>query len=103
LAARTAVVASAPCAAVLPPRRGDRALLLCVPLACFLPLLVLAFVRPELTLSSCSAAGISTPAAKEGSCRGDGNGWEKGTDYSVVNAGHALHMPGYTVALVHTV
>lgn len=53
-------------------------------------------------LPTCSHAQISTPVAREGTC-GRGQGlFGGGTVFNVVDAGHALHMPGYDVQLLAT-
>lgn len=50
---------------------------------------------------SCSTAGISTAAGREGVCTRYSGFFAK-TTYNVVDAGHVLHMPGYDAQLLAT-
>jgi len=49
---------------------------------------------------SCAAAGISTLAAREGTCTRDVGAFGGTTVYTVVNSGHLLRMPGYDARLL---
>ena len=51
---------------------------------------------------SCSTAGISTPAGREGTCARYQGLFGGKTIYTVVNAGHVLRMPGYDAQLLAT-
>jgi uncharacterized RDD family membrane protein YckC len=100
LAARTAVTrASAPYPR--PDRRGwERVALWGYPAVWLAPAVLLFALVPDARLLSCRDVGISPASGDEGTClvqtrSGDGV-------FSVANTGHTLHMPGYTVKLVHT-
>jgi hypothetical protein len=102
LAGRTAVArASAP--GPRPARRNlrERFALWAYPCVWLAPaVLVFAFL-PDSRLLPCGEVGITSASGKEGSCLGVGpEGKIQGFD--VVNSGHTLNMPGYSVSLVRT-
>jgi hypothetical protein len=51
---------------------------------------------------SCDSAEIATPVAREGTCARGQSVFGGGTTYTVVDARHVLHMPGYDTELLAT-
>jgi hypothetical protein len=51
---------------------------------------------------SCDSAQIATPVAREGTCARGQSVFGGGTTYTVVDARHVLHMPGYDTELLAT-
>ncbi len=101
LAARTAVTrASTP--GPSPQQRGrERFALYAYPVLWLAPAVLLFALVPEVRVMPCKEAGISASSGSEGSCLvSDGAG--HAAVYHVVNSGHALEMPGYSIRLVKT-
>ena len=100
LAARTAVVrASTP--GPRPARRGrERFALYAYPCVWLAPFALLYALMPDARVLPCKEAGITSGSGTEGSCLVSKNG--EMAVFDVVNAGHTLRMPGYSVRLVDT-
>lgn len=79
---------------------GVRAWLVAAPLLA-LGALTLAATSPGVG-STCADRGISTSAAREGTCVRAANLFGGGVTYNVIDAGHVLRMPGVDVALIAT-
>lgn len=54
-------------------------------------------------MDTCASKGISTVAAKEGTCVRDDSSFGRHTTFNVVDSGHALQMPGFDARLLASV
>jgi hypothetical protein len=98
---RNAVTGFGPVAESLGPLpMGVRAWLVAAPLFA-LGALTLAATSPGVG-STCADRGISTSAAREGTCVRAANLFGGGVTYNVIDAGHVLRMPGVNVELLAT-
>jgi hypothetical protein len=102
LAARTAVV-RASTAGPRPARTSllERIALYAYPCIWIAPAVLLFVLVPDTRLLSCRDAGISSASGTEGSCVAQGA--DGGAQvFDVVNSGHTLTMPGYSVRLLRS-
>lgn len=101
LAAGTVVVESEPRKAKLPEDRHDRLVLLAYPIVWLAPIVALALLVPSAAANSCFRAGITSGAAKEGTCvAANPNGGKELVTYA--NVGHTLSWSGYDIRLAAT-
>jgi uncharacterized RDD family membrane protein YckC len=101
LAARTAVTrASTP--GPRPLQRGrERFALYAYPVVWLAPAVLLFALVPDVRVLPCKEAGIAAASGTEGSCLISDRAGNQAI-YHVVNSGHALEMPGYSIKLVKT-
>jgi uncharacterized RDD family membrane protein YckC len=101
LAARTAVVRSdAPGPRPARPTLRERLALFAYPCTWLAPFVLLYALVPDARVLPCGEVGISARSGKEGSCLLSSHG--RLAVFDSANAGHTLHMPGFSLRLVRT-